>query len=67
MVLTADNRVESRTLELGKSVKDKWLVLSGLEVGDRVIVDGLQKVQPGAKAKAVAPEKCGKDIVLTKF
>jgi hypothetical protein len=32
---------------------DAWLVESGLVAGERVIVDGVQKVRPGAKVKAV--------------
>ncbi|GAB6038003.1 efflux RND transporter periplasmic adaptor subunit [Fundidesulfovibrio butyratiphilus] len=57
LVLGRDDTVEERTLDLGRAVGDKWLVRSGLEAGDRVIVDGLQKVRPGAKAKPVSPER----------
>lgn len=59
MVLTKDNMVEQRHLEIGRAIDDKWVVLSGLSAGEQVIVDGLQKVHPGAKAKAAAPEKLG--------
>jgi membrane fusion protein (multidrug efflux system) len=31
---------------------DKWLVDSGLAEGDRVIVEGLQKIQPGMPVQA---------------
>ena len=34
---------------------DKWLVKSGLAAGDRVIVEGIQKVKPGAPAVVAAP------------
>lgn len=64
MVLTGDNLVEQRILELGRAIDDKWIVVSGLASGERVIVDGLQKVRPGAKAKAATPEKPGQDVVL---
>jgi len=34
-------------------VGDKWLVISGLQDGDRLITEGLQKVKPGQAVKAV--------------
>ena len=54
MVVTADNKVEMRALEAPRAVGDAWLVTSGLASGDRVIVEGLQKVRPGATVKPVA-------------
>jgi len=53
MVVKADGVVEMRTLGVDRVVGDKWLVSSGLAAGDRVIVEGLQKVKPGGKAKAI--------------
>ncbi|MEN6336059.1 MAG: efflux transporter periplasmic adaptor subunit, partial [Phycisphaerales bacterium] len=35
---------------------DKWLVSSGLSVGDRVITEGMQKVRPGAAVKVASAE-----------
>ena len=52
LVVTADNKVELRVIKTDRAIRDKWLVTDGLHAGDRVIVDGLQKVQPGA---TVAP------------
>ena len=54
LVLDTDGKVELRALELGEAVGDKWVVKSGLNVGDQLIVDGLQKVKPGATAQAVS-------------
>ncbi len=51
-VVGADNKVESKPLQLGQSVGEKWLVTSGLMPGDKVIVTGLQKIAPGAPVKA---------------
>ncbi|CAH0535672.1 Multidrug efflux pump subunit AcrA [Vibrio stylophorae] len=48
MVINANNIVEPRIVETGESIGNQWLILSGLKAGDRVIVDGLQKVRPGA-------------------
>jgi membrane fusion protein (multidrug efflux system) len=56
MVVGAGNKAELRTLETPRTVGDKWLVTAGLKPGDRLIVDGLQKVQPGAPVKPVAPK-----------
>jgi membrane fusion protein, multidrug efflux system len=54
MVINKEGIVEQRQLKTGRAVGDQWLVLEGLAVGDQVIVEGLQKVKPGAPAKAVA-------------
>jgi len=48
LVVTADNKVELRTLVTTRAIGDKWLISSGVAAGDRVIVEGVQKVQPGA-------------------
>ena len=45
--------VEPRPIELGAAVGTNWIVQSGLEAGDRVIVDGLLKAQPGATVNPV--------------
>jgi membrane fusion protein (multidrug efflux system) len=48
MVVGADNKVAVRTLQLAGTHGDQWVVNGGLAEGDRVLVAGLQKVQPGA-------------------
>ena len=55
MIINKEGVVEVRQIKIGRAVGDQWLVLDGLEVGDQLIVEGLQKVKPGAPAKAVAP------------
>jgi len=52
MVVAADGTVEQRSVEVIRTIGDKWLVNSGLDAGDRVIVEGLQKVQPGMPVEA---------------
>jgi membrane fusion protein (multidrug efflux system) len=47
MVVNNDGTVEQRTVEVNRTVGDQWLVKSGLIEGDRVIVEGLQKIRPG--------------------
>jgi membrane fusion protein (multidrug efflux system) len=47
----ADGKAAVQPVQLGQAIGEKWLVLSGLKPGDRVIVTGLQKVGPGAPVK----------------
>ena len=53
MVVTPDNKVEVRPVTVGSAVGDKWIVTGGLKSGDRVILEGLQKVQPGMPVSPV--------------
>lgn len=53
MIVDESGKVERRMLTLDRTIGDKWLVSSGLAPGDRLIVEGLQKVRPGAEVKAV--------------
>lgn len=53
LIVTKDNQVELRTLTAGRAVGNHWLVEKGLAAGDRVIVEGLQKVAPGATVSVV--------------
>ncbi len=52
-VVTADNKAELRTLKTDRAIGDQWLVTEGLNNGDRVIVEGLQRVMPGATVKPI--------------
>ena len=47
-VVNQDNVVEQRLLTLDRTIGDKWLVTSGLHAGDRVVVEGSQKIRPGS-------------------
>jgi membrane fusion protein (multidrug efflux system) len=53
LIVDAGGKVQPRMLEIDRAIGDKWLVLSGLASGDRVIVEGIQKVRPGASVKVV--------------
>ncbi|MDA5193901.1 efflux RND transporter periplasmic adaptor subunit [Govanella unica] len=55
-VVSADNKVEQRMIVTGRSVGDQWLVTEGLNPGDRVVVEGFQRIRPGAPVKAVELE-----------
>jgi membrane fusion protein (multidrug efflux system) len=53
LVANADNVVEQRALDVIQAKGDQWIVRSGLGEGDRIIVEGLQKIAPGAKVAPV--------------
>lgn len=56
MVVTDASEVAQRSVRVSRTIGDKWLVEGGLEAGDRVIVEGLQKVRPGAPVQAAEAE-----------
>src|SRR6204780_1259745 len=53
LVVGQDGKVEARQVKVSRTIGDQWLVENGLAAGDRVIVAGLQKAQPGITVKAV--------------
>jgi membrane fusion protein (multidrug efflux system) len=53
LIVDAEGKVQQRMLTLDRAMGDKWLISSGLVSGDQVIVEGMQKVQPGASVKVV--------------
>lgn len=53
LVVGPDNKVVLRTIQATRTSSDKWIVDSGLNEGERVIVAGVQKVQPGSLVRAV--------------
>jgi multidrug efflux system membrane fusion protein len=58
-VVGSDRKVESRTVTLGPLVDGLRVVRSGLKAGELVIVNGLQRVRPGAEVDATPAEKGG--------
>ena len=53
MVVGAEDKVEVRQVTTASAIGDKWVIASGLKSGDRVIVEGLQKIRPGMAVKPV--------------
>ncbi|WP_175839448.1 HlyD family secretion protein, partial [Burkholderia anthina] len=53
MVVNASNKVESHPLKTTGMQGQNWVVEGGLEAGDRVIVQGIDKVRPGATVTSV--------------
>jgi membrane fusion protein (multidrug efflux system) len=63
-LLSADSKAEPRPVEVGEWAADGWVINAGLKPGDRVIVDGVMKIGPGAPVKvsdgtAPAPAPAG--------
>jgi membrane fusion protein, multidrug efflux system len=53
MVVGADDKVEPRPIKVSRTVGDNWLVSEGLNAGDRVILEGIQRARPGTPVKVV--------------
>jgi len=53
LIVDGENHVALRMLTIDRAIGDQWLVSNGLVPGDRVIVEGLQMVRPGASVKAI--------------
>ena len=56
MVVDAQNKVSVRTVSVGDKTDNNFVVLQGLNPGERVIVEGMQKVKPGSEVKISAGE-----------
>ena len=52
LVVGEDGKVAARTVHVSRAIGDSWLIDDGLVAGDRVIVEGLQKVEPGMAVEA---------------
>ena len=54
LVVGADGKPAPRPIKVGSAIGSQWVVLDGLKAGEQVIVDGFQKMRPGAPVKPVA-------------
>jgi membrane fusion protein (multidrug efflux system) len=61
LLVGAEVKVEQRMIEVDRAIGDRWLVASGLAPGDRVIVEGIQKVRPGVSVKTIPFTPGGKE------
>ena len=52
LMLVKDNKIEQIPVTTGGALKSNWIVTSGLKAGDVVVVEGFQKVRPGAPVQA---------------
>jgi len=53
LIVDKNGKVEVRSVRVSRTIGDQWLIEKGLSAGDRLIVEGLQKVQPGMAVQAV--------------
>ena len=53
MVVNSDNNIEVRIVTTAEVIDNNWRIIDGLSPGDKLVVEGLQKIRPGAK---VAPQ-----------
>jgi membrane fusion protein (multidrug efflux system) len=61
-LVNSQNQVESRAIQANSVSGDKWIVSSGLKAGERVIVEGLQKVMPGMTVVPTAFQAGGTNV-----
>jgi membrane fusion protein, multidrug efflux system len=59
-VVNAEQKVEFRPVQLGRSMGNNIIVTQGLAAGDRFIVEGVLKVQPGVQVSAVSVDAASK-------
>jgi membrane fusion protein (multidrug efflux system) len=57
MLIDDNNTVKKVNVVTERAVGNQWLIASGLKDGDRLIVDGLQKIQPGIPVSPVDTEQ----------
>jgi membrane fusion protein (multidrug efflux system) len=51
-VVNDENIAELRTVRVGRTVGERWVVEDGLKAGDKIVVEGFQKIRPGAPVSA---------------
>ena len=54
-VVGQDSVVQVRTVKPANRIGSDWVIAEGLEPADRIVVEGIQKVRPGAKVRPTAP------------
>jgi len=59
LIVKPNGFVQQRQIEIDRAMGNQWLVASGLNAGERIIIEGMQKVRPGASVKAVPVGQAG--------
>lgn len=57
LIVDAQDKIQLRSLTTDRALGDQWLVSSGLAKGDRVVIEGMQKVRPGMTVKVADAAK----------
>ena len=52
-IVDKENKVQIRPIQVDRAIGDRWLVSEGLQVGEQVIIEGVQRIMPGAQVKPV--------------
>lgn len=65
LVIDKDNKVQYRSIELGPKLEGLRIVRNGLAKGDRIVVNGLQRVRPGAQVDAQSVEMASQATLAT--
>lgn len=66
LFVDANNKVEQRVIQTNRAVGNQWLATSGVQAGDRVIIEGLQKAKPGSTVKVAAQKKVAEQSSVAK-
>lgn len=61
LIVNGEGKVEPRMVTIDRAIGNKWLITQGLKAGDRLIVEGIQKVRPGVPVKVIQFGASGKD------
>ena len=61
LIVDADGKVQQRMITVARAIGDRWLVSEGLNPGDRLIVEGSQRIRPGSSVKVVPFDAGRKD------
>ena len=59
---SSDNTVNPKSVKTGQAIANQWLISEGLSAGDQIVVDGFQKIKPGAKVKPLPLGADGKPL-----
>ena len=59
MVVDKEDKAIERVVTADRAINGEWLITAGLTAGERVVLDGLQKVKPGSPVKAVPAAEQG--------
>jgi len=65
LVMDKDSKVQYRSIELGPKLEGLRIVRNGLTKGDRIVINGLQRVRPGAQVDAQNVEMASQATLAT--
>ena len=59
LAVDGEGKVQQKMIDIDRAIGDKWLVNAGIGAGEKVIVEGMQRVKPGVSVKAIPFEAKG--------